>query len=346
MTNTPVNSRQGNSLATFKTQLDGAIGALEKDTNASTKLLNDIKAGLMISVARDPLLLQCDRASIFSSLRLCVRDGLVPDGQDAALVRFNTKEGPKVQYLPMVRGQIKRIIEKSQYSKVSAHVIYSGEVETGRFEVFLGDKQTIYHKPLFGFDGEPKRGDPVGVYAIAANQDGEYIFEVLTMAQVEQRRKASPTQRNSDKPTGVWGQWWDEMAKKSAIHALSKRITLNATDYEAVTRMSMDEEPEMRDITEKPKQRLASVLTAETSPQDEVLVQDQQETEGHWVHHNIKTDDAFPGSDEWTEGVKAFQAGAAIETCPYNAQDQKQQAVDWLGGFKSAEEAASKGGDE
>lgn len=44
--------------------------------------------------------------------------------------------------------------------------------------------------------------------------------------------------------------------------------------------------------------------------------------------------EAFPGSDEFTEGVKAFEAGMKPEMCPY--KDELSRATDWVGGFFQA----------
>lgn len=46
---------------------------------------------------------------------------------------------------------------------------------------------------------------------------------------------------------------------------------------------------------------------------------------------------AFPGSDAYTEGAKAFAAGTEWGDCPY--EDGTQEAADWLGGWIGARQA-------
>lgn len=63
----------------------------------------------------------------------------------------------------------------------------------------------------------------------------------------------------------------------------------------------------------------------------------QSEHEPHWTK-DVPWDGAFPGSDEFSEGVDAFQSGAPVEDCPY--QDDEAKAVDWIGGWMEAKRGA------
>ena len=67
----------------------------------------------MTAVQNDPNLLQADRRSLFGAVVRLAQDGLLPDGREAALVIFNTKQGndwvKKVQALPMIAGVLKKI---------------------------------------------------------------------------------------------------------------------------------------------------------------------------------------------------------------------------------------------
>lgn len=51
----------------------------------------------------------------------------------------------------------------------------------------------------------------------------------------------------------------------------------------------------------------------------------------------LNLDSSFPGADEYTEGVEAFQNGKPMTDCPY--QDPSK-ATDWCGGWQQASEAA------
>ena len=58
----------------------------------------------------------------------------------------------------------------------------------------------------------------LGVYAIAVYPDGSIDFEVLEISDIETCRSVSKN------PNGVWKKWYNEMAKKSAIRRLFKRL--------------------------------------------------------------------------------------------------------------------------
>lgn len=58
--------------------------------------------------------------------------------------------------------------------------------------------------------------------------------------------------------------------------------------------------------------------------------------DGHWTDA-VDATAAFPGSDEFTEGAKAAQAGGERTECPY--QSDLAQACDWLGGWDQAQGA-------
>jgi len=168
----------------------------------------------MTAVQRDPSLLQADRKSLFAACMLAAQDGLLPDGREAALVIF----GGKVQYLPMVGGVLKKIRQSGELLSIAAHVVY----ERDTFGYALGDEEHISHVPYL--DGE--RGNPRLVYAIAKTRDGGIYREVMTVAEVEQVRAVSRA-----KGTGPWVQWWGEMARKTVIRRLAKRLPMS-TDAE------------------------------------------------------------------------------------------------------------------
>ena len=65
---------------------------------------------------------------------------------------------------------------------------------------------------------------------MAKLKDGSIEVEVLKPADIEKIRGVS---RSKDK--GPWVDWWEEMAKKSSIRRLSKRLPLN-TDLDDLIR--------------------------------------------------------------------------------------------------------------
>jgi recombination protein RecT len=169
----------------------------------------------LTAVQMQPDLLMADRRTLLGACMKAAQDGLLPDGREAALVIFNSKEGKKVQYMPMIGGVLKKIRNSGELASISAQVAYSADF----FEYELGDEEKITHKPFMGGD----RGQVIAVYAVAKTKDGAVYREVMSVSDVEKVRAASRAGR-----FGPWVDWWDEMAKKTVIRRLAKRLPSSA----------------------------------------------------------------------------------------------------------------------
>lgn len=169
----------------------------------------------LTAVQMQPDLLGADRKSLLGSTMRAAQDGLLCDGREAALVIFNSKEGKKVQYMPMVGGILKKIRNSGELASISAQVVYDKD----HFEYELGDNESITHKPFLGED----RGKQIAVYAVAKTKDGAIYREVMSVADVEKVRAASRAGK-----FGPWVDWWDEMAKKTVIRRMAKRLPSSA----------------------------------------------------------------------------------------------------------------------
>ena len=88
------------------------------------------------------------------------------------------------------------------------------------FDYELDSKPQITHKPLITGD----RGKPICVYAVAVTtNEGEY-YEVMNMAEIDKCRQVS---KASSSPHSPWVKWFDQMAKKTVIHRIAKRLPKN-----------------------------------------------------------------------------------------------------------------------
>ncbi|HGJ5869589.1 recombinase RecT, partial [Arsenophonus nasoniae] len=70
-----------------------------------------------------------DKQSLVLALTRCAKDGLMPDGREAALVVRSTKVNnqfvKKAVYMPMVDGVIKRARQSGQVANIIAKVVYA-----------------------------------------------------------------------------------------------------------------------------------------------------------------------------------------------------------------------------
>jgi recombination protein RecT len=184
------------------------------------------------AVQNNKQLLDCDRNSLYSSCMKCATDGLVPDGREAALVKF----GNTVAYMPMLAGVLKKVRNSGELASIAAQIVYKNDP----FKFWVdGDGEHLNHEPLMFGD----RGEMIGAYALAKTKHGDVYIEVMPKAEMEKVRSVSRA-----KNAGPWVDWYDEMAKKTVIRRLSKRLPMS-TDLEQVIHRDDD----FYDLNQKPE---------------------------------------------------------------------------------------------
>lgn len=169
----------------------------------------------MTAIQNTPELAQADRRSLFGAFVKLAQDGLLPDGREAAVVMF----GNKAQAMPMIGGILKRVRQSGEVARVSAHVVYAND----EFVVRYGFDEDVEHIPPAL---DKPRGEPIGAYATAVLKDGSKLLEVMSLEEIEKVRAVSRAAKN-----GPWVAWWSEMARKTVMRRLSKRLPMS-TDLE------------------------------------------------------------------------------------------------------------------
>ncbi|WP_407521875.1 recombinase RecT [Methylobacterium oryzisoli] len=173
---------------------------------------------VLTAVQGDAALLEADRKSLFEASMKAAQDGLLPDKREGALVIY----AGKVQWLPMIAGVLKKVRNSGELASIAAHVVH----ENDRFAYVLGDEERIEHEPKL--DGP--RGLPRAAYAIAKTKDGGIYREVMSLEEIEKVRRVS---RAANK--GPWVDWWEEMARKTVLRRLAKRLPMS-TDMDDLIR--------------------------------------------------------------------------------------------------------------
>jgi recombination protein RecT len=184
----------------------------------------------MTAIQNNPDLANADRNSLFGSIVRLAQDGLLPDGREAAIVMF----GNKAQAMPMIAGILKKIRQSGDVSYVSAQIVYS----TDHFEWSLGFDETIVHRPT---PLDQEQGEPIAAYAVAVLKDGSRLLEVMRKSEIEKVRNVSRAKGN-----GPWVTWWGEMARKTVMRRLSKRLPMSTDIEDAFERdetLTIDHEP-------------------------------------------------------------------------------------------------------
>lgn len=191
----------------------------------------------LTSIQNNPSLATADRSSLWNACIKCATDGLIPDGREAAFVVM----GKSAQYMPMVSGIIKKMRISGNVSKISARVVY----ENDHFEYWLDEKgDHILHRP----DLSGSKGNPTNAYAIVITKDGTCEIEIMSYNEIETVRSKSRAKNN-----GPWVDFWGEMAKKTVIRRLAKRLPFNTSTDKVIESDNETYDLSMQKPNEKPK---------------------------------------------------------------------------------------------
>jgi recombination protein RecT len=126
----------------------------------------------------------------------------------AFLVPRNKKVMLDISY----RGLIKLAVDGGSIRWAKAELVYANDT----FEYRGGAQEPIHVADVFSRE----RGEFRGVYCTAKTCEGDYLVEAVSADEINKIRDKSAAY-SSDK-SSPWKDWFDEMAKKSAIKRASK----------------------------------------------------------------------------------------------------------------------------
>ncbi len=245
------------------------------------------------AITLNPDIAECDKISVIAACMKAAADGLVLDGREAVLNIYNTKQKDgswkkSAQYIPMVAGIIKRVRNSGEVSRLNAFVVYERDV----FHVTYGLEMSLKHEPNFDDPGRP-----IGAYAVCLFKDGEIDFEFMSLKQIEAVRE-----RSKAKDSGPWKTDWSEMARKTVIRRLSKRLPVDSDIARVVERID-------EDYDFKPSDKVAT-------PHDEdgVVIENQEP--------------AKPAKPANTKGAAAAKLNPKLQPKPAETAEAEQAADD------------------
>jgi recombination protein RecT len=275
---------------------------------------------VMTSVALNPEILACSFQSIWNSCLRACRDGLIPDGQDAAIVPFKST----ASYIPMYSGLLRRFRRSGQFRWITAGIVRQGE----EFEHWIGaDGEHFRHVP-----GDDVSRPIIKAYSVATTKDGGIFVAVMPKAEVDKIRAQSRATRE-DSP---WNRHYEEMAKKTALRRLSKYLPSardllpdeEALDIEASSPAlpSPPEEPSSVAAGEEGGAQgaptAADESAARTTPAERPAAADQSPSED-------------PIAAAYRRGIEAKAASHRRSALPgeYRGSAQSKLADAWFAGF-------------
>ena len=186
------------------------------------------------AVRTTPKIAECDPMSLLGGLMTCAGLGLEPNTilGHAYLIPFkNRKKGiTEVQLILGYKGLIDLARRSGHITSISSHVHYSDD-ELWEYEE--GTEARLRHIP------GPQEGEKCHAYAIAKFVDGGHAYVVMPWSKVMSIRNGSQGWQTAVKygstARSPWGTHEDEMAKKTAIRALSKYLPLSIEFRDALS---------------------------------------------------------------------------------------------------------------
>lgn len=288
---------------------------------------------VMTSVALNPDLLGCTWNSMWMACLKACREGLLPDGVDAAIVPFKTT----AQFIPMYQGMLRRFRRSGQFKWVTAGLVRQGE----EFQHFIDETgEHFKHVPGDDFNAPIKK-----LYALATTKEGGVFVAVMLIAEANKIKGISKTTRE-DSP---WKLWPEEMYKKTVLRRLAKYLP-SARDV-----MPEEELPEIeapRAAPELPPSNTTkTALPASTegaaaggdgeqqgaSAATDVEVRPPLEAAGDSAAITTESDDELKAAHE--RGKQDRASGVQRRTAPaeYRDPNRPRLSLAWQAGFDGRE---------
>lgn len=266
--------------AAFRSAMDKQQGEIAKQLPKGVEPDRFVRTAMTV-VNMNPDLLTCTPNSLFASIMLAAKDGLLPDGKEALIQPYNVNVAGKgqpavwekqAQYMPMVKGMMQIMYRTGEVAMVDGVAVYEKDV----FEYERGDMPRIIHKPYTGMEAP---GPVVAAYVVIKLKNGEVKREVMFRRDIENVRQAS---KAKDGPG--WKNWYDQFAIKAVIKRAFKQLPTDSEDFDRVIQHDNDamgfdfsDKPQAIQGAQQPRiaqqpgqpSRLHGILNAQARPQPE-----------------------------------------------------------------------------
>lgn len=207
-----------NAVVTFK----DTAGLVEKYVRniRDQEVAMQFATHLSIMAQKDPKIKEVDPNSLVTAMLACAHLGLLPNTpeQYAFLIPYNKQLQFQVGY----KGLVELAYRSGKVKTINAEIVFEGD----EFEPTLGTNRALNHKPNYKVD-RTDIDKAVAVYATAQMDSGEYMFEVLSMNEINKVRSETVKATKDDSP---WKKWPEAMMKKTSVKRLTKLLPSSAKD--------------------------------------------------------------------------------------------------------------------
>lgn len=189
-----------------------------------------------------PKLAKCTVPSFYNSIMKAARQKILPDGVNANLIPYDNI----CTLQPTYKGLCDMAIREKIAIKFASDIVRKNDI----FEWSNGELQ---EHTITSWD-EDERGPVVGVWVRAYLPDADGSFNPALHADERMSTKEIEHVRSkSQNPNGVWDEWFDEMAKKSCVKRIFKKMRNTPALAEAIA--DDNKEYVLDNINEKRKAR-------------------------------------------------------------------------------------------
>lgn len=219
-----------------------------QQTEIARALPGALDAGRYVRVVqtelrKNPKLMSCSPGSFLGAVITAAQLGLEfgPLGH-AYLVPYRNHGVDDVQLIIGYRGWLDLAYRSGMVRSVVARTVRQNDT----FDYTFGLEDTLTHRPAEG-----DRGPATHYYCVAHAKEGGVLFAVMSKREVEAHRDRYAKKKNGE-IVGPWATHFDEMALKTVFKRVFTWLPMSAdiaiataTDNQVVTRMTVDDEPEV-----------------------------------------------------------------------------------------------------
>ena len=154
-------------------------------TDSDPAAVRRIVAFMANAAMKTPQLYRCDSQSIMKVMLDCCTLGIEPNGRDAHVIPYRTKNGDIAQLLIDYKGMITLAMKSERIRSIRAEVVCENDL-------FRWTNGKVEHS----IEWKKPRGDMYAVYATALYKDGTEETAVLTKEEVDSVRARSRSGNN------------------------------------------------------------------------------------------------------------------------------------------------------
>jgi recombination protein RecT len=219
-----------------------------------------------LAIAKDPKLLKCTEDSIFIAISQAAKDGLLIDGNQAALIAYNTT----AKYMPMLAGLRTIINTIDIFDPDVCEIVYENE------EFNRGSITGKFQYTHMQINDHKKRGEAIGAYAyVIIKETQKLVFQYMTREEIEDVKTCS-----QQKEGLLWGKFWSEAWIKTVYRRLFKRLSTLCNNNRLQSAFEHDNQNyEFEDVTPQPQSAKEAAKNLLTKKPAEPLEAQKKEVE-------------------------------------------------------------------